>query len=83
MQDPAQPAKPAVVMAFNRDEQGGLTPAFPPREMQNQDAAVRFAKMIEDHHAGVVVWVGSTGTPADDRSPEIVLYRHGDVPGMG
>ena len=80
MNDRTPPAKLIVVAAFDRDDQGELRPAFDAREMQSKDAAVRLAKTIEDHHAGVIAWVrdpaiGEYGEPT-------ILYQAGDVPDM-
>jgi hypothetical protein len=43
-----------VVAAFNRDDEGDLKPAFDPRQMQSEDAAVCPAKVIESQYAGVI-----------------------------
>ena len=73
----AREAKRIYVVAFNRDGEGQLSPAFDPREFSNEAAAIRFAKLIEDQHDCVTVWSrNADGT-------KVVLYSHGETPEMG
>lgn len=71
-----------VVAAFDRDVEGELVPAFDPREMQSADAAVRFAKMIEDHHAGVIAWSRVADPSVGEYGPPDILFQHGELPDM-
>jgi len=49
MEPQIKPTKLIVAMAFVRDEEGELRPAFEPREMQSEERAAREAR----------VWAGS------------------------
>lgn len=71
-----------VVAAFNRGDEGDLQPAFDPRQMQSEDAAIRLAKMIEDHHAGVIAWSREANPAIGAYGEPTILYQHGDVPDM-
>jgi len=71
-----------VVAAFNRDDDGELKPAFDARQMQSADAAVRFAKMIESEHAGVIAWSREANPAVGEYGEPTILYRAGDVPEM-
>jgi len=74
--------KPIVVAAFNRDDEGDLKPAFDPRQMQSEDAAVRLSKMVESEHAGVIAWSREANPAIGEYGEPTILYRHGDVPEM-
>lgn len=74
------PIKLIVLMAFDRDDEGVLHPAFDAREMPDEDRAVRAAKDMAHRHAGVIIWsrparpdIGEFGEPTE-------LFRAGDVP---
>ena len=76
------PTKLIVVMAFDRDDEGNLQPAFEAREMPDEERAVRTAKDMAQRHAGVIAWsrparpdIGEFGEPTE-------LWRAGDVPDM-
>lgn len=71
-----------VVAGFNRDDEGDLKPAFDPRQMQSEDAAVRFAKMIESQHAGVIAWSREANPAIGEYGEPTILYQAGDVPDM-
>lgn len=82
MTDHPPPNKLIVVLAFNRGDDGGLRPAFDPREMQNEAAAIRLAKMIEDQHDGVIAWWRSAQPNVGEFGPPMILYQAGDIPEM-
>ena len=76
------PTNLVVLMAFDRDDEGTLQPAFEAREMPDEERAVRTAKDKARRHAGVITWsrparpdIGEFGEPKE-------LYRAGDVPDM-
>lgn len=71
-----------VVAAFNRDEEGDLKPAFDPRQMQSEDAAIRLAKMIESEHAGVIAWSREANPAIGEYGEPTILYQAGEVPDM-
>lgn len=69
-----KPIKLIVAMAFVRDEEGELRPAFEPREMPNEERAAREARL----------WAGSgqyAGTLAWSRSADLAngVFGHPDV----
>lgn len=53
----ASPAKLIVLMAFDRDDEGELQPAFEPREMPDERRAQSAAHDLKVRHAGVIAWV--------------------------
>lgn len=78
----AVPTKLIVLMAFDRDEEGNLQPAFEAREMPDEERAVRTAKDMAKRHVGVIAWsrpvrpdIGEFGEPTE-------LWRAGDVHDM-
>lgn len=71
-----------VVAAFNRDDEGDLKPAFDPRQMQSEDAAMRLAKTIESEHAGVIAWSREANPAIGEYGEPTILYRAGEVPDM-
>lgn len=71
-----------VVAAFNRDDEGDLKPAFDPRQMQSEDAAVRLAKLIESQHAGVIAWSREANPAVGEYGEPAILYQAGEVPDM-
>lgn len=84
MEPQIKPMKLIVAMAFVRDEEGGLRPAFEPREMQSEERATREARL----------WAGIgkyAGTLARSRCADLthgvfgepeVLFQSGAIPNM-
>lgn len=78
MESQIKPTKLIVAMAFVRDEEGELNPAFEPPEMQSEERAAREARL----------WAGSgqfAGTLAWSRSADLtngVLFQRGAIPDM-
>jgi hypothetical protein len=77
-----KPTALIVVMAFDRDEEGELRPAFKPREMQTEERAVRTAKEMATRHAGVIAWARSARPDEGEFGEPVVLFRHGSVPDL-
>lgn len=76
------PIKLIVLMAFDRDQEGELQPAFEAREMPDEERAIRAARAMASRHAGVIAWsrparpeIGEFGEPTE-------LFRSGDIPDM-
>ena len=74
MESQIKPTKLIVAMAFVRDEEGELRPAFEPREMQSEERAAREARL----------WAGSgpyAGTLAWSRTADLTngVFGHPDV----
>jgi hypothetical protein len=75
-------AKLVVLMAFDRNEDGELVPAFEPRQYDDEARARREAKAMAESHDGVIAWsreadpaLGEYGEPAE-------LFHSGEIPDM-
>lgn len=79
---PPAPTKLIVLMAFDRDEEGNLQPAFEPREMRDEGTAKRTALQLKNDHAGVLAWVRSADLALGEFGEPEVLAQYGDVPDM-
>lgn len=73
---PTLPIRHVFVAGFSREADGTLTLAFEPREFRNEVAAIRFAKMLEEQHVGVIAWSRNA------QGARVALYSHGEVPEM-
>jgi hypothetical protein len=73
-----------VVMAFFRDEDGELQPAFEPREMQSEVSARSQAQILAGsrNYAGVIAWSRTADPTIGEYGPPEELYRWGEVPEM-
>jgi hypothetical protein len=74
--------KLVVLMAFDRNEEGALQPAFEPRQMPDERRAIQSAKEMATRHAGVIAWSRSADARIGDYGPPVELYRAGDVPDL-
>lgn len=79
---PKLPDKLIVLMAFDRDDEGVLQPAFEPREMPDERRAVSTARLLSHSHAGVITWKRDANPAIGEFGPPEVLFQHGDVPDM-
>lgn len=79
---PQTPTKLIVLLAFDRGEDGELMPAFEPREMRDENTAIRTAKDLAQRHVGVIAWSRSADLIMGEFGPPVVLYQQGDVPEM-
>lgn len=79
---PATPTKLIVLLAFIRDEEGELRPAFEPRELQSEDKAKIDAKRMAALAAyeGVIAWSRSADLINGVFGDPVVLFQHGDTP---
>ncbi|MFU0502987.1 hypothetical protein [Pseudaminobacter sp. NGMCC 1.201702] len=71
-----------VVMAFDRDEEGELQPAFDPIEQQSEDRAIRAAKALAAKHAGVIAWSREANPTIGEYGEPTTLFLSGEVPDM-
>lgn len=71
-----------VMMAFDRDDEGELRPAFEPREFQSSDRAIYQARLAATEHAGVIAWQREAHPDTGDYGDPEELFRSGDVPDM-
>ena len=81
---PDTPAKLIVLLAFVRDEEGELRPAFDAREMQSEDRAKIDGRRMASQgtYAGVIAWSRTADLVNGEFGDPQVLFRHGDVPDM-
>ena len=78
----ADTGKLIVFLAFNRDDEGELQPAFEPREMPTEFAATTAARVAADKYAGVVAWSRTADPDIGEYGPPIVLFQAGEVPDL-
>ena len=81
---PAAPTKLIVLLAFVRDEEGELRPAFDAREMQSEDRAKMDGRRMasQGSYAGVIAWSRTADLVNGEFGDPVVLFQHGDVPDM-
>ena len=80
----AKPTKLIVLLAFVRDEEGELQPAFEAREVPSEDKAKMDARRMAalGTYAGVIAWSRSADLVNGEFGEPVVLFQHGDVPDM-
>lgn len=71
-----------VLMAFDRDDEGELRPAFEAMQMPSEHAAIMRAKLISSRHAGVIAWSRPAKPDDGEFGEPKELYRAGDVPDL-
>jgi len=71
-----------VLCAFDKDEEGNLSPAFEPREMQDERRAVATARLLSHSHSGVITWAREANLALGEYGPAEVLYQAGEVPDL-
>lgn len=74
--------KLVVLWAFDKDENGVLQPAFEPREMPDEDLAIRRALEVAQRHVGVIAWSRDADMVLGEFGPSIELFREGEVPDL-
>lgn len=84
MEPQIKPTKLIVAMAFVRDEEGELRPAFEAREMPNEERATREARMWagSGQYAGVIAWTRSADLTNGIFGDPEVLFQWGTIPNM-
>lgn len=82
MEPQIKPTKLIVAMAFVRDEEGGLRPAFEPREMQSEERAAREARLWAGtgKYVGTIAWSRSADLTNGIFGDPEVLFQWGSVP---
>lgn len=78
----AEPTHMIVLMAFNRNPDGTLRPAFEPVMFDNELAALNGAKYIAPKHAGVIAWSRKADLSTGEYGEPVEIYRSGEVPEM-
>lgn len=84
MSRPPIPTKLIVYLAFIRDEEGELQPAFEAREAQSEAAAKQQARILwsSGKYAGAVAWWRSADLVNGEFGEPVVLFSQGEVPEM-
>ena len=84
MEKPAKPTKLIVLLAFVRDEEGELQPAFEPREIQSEEKAKMDARRMAalGTYEGVIAWSRSADLVNGEFGEPVVLFEHGNIPEM-
>jgi len=80
----ATPTKLIVYVAFVRDEEGELQPAFEAREAQSEAAAKQQARILSSSgkYAGVIAWWRSADLQNGEFGDPVVLFQEGDLPDL-
>ena len=73
-----------VLLAFVRDDEGELQPAFEARELPSADRAKMDGRRMaaQDTYAGVIAWSRTADLINGEFGDPVVLFQHGDVPQM-
>lgn len=79
---PKMPSQLIVLMAFDRDDEGVLQPAFEAREMPDERRAVTAAKLLSHQHVGVITWRREANPAIGEFGPPEILFQDGDVPDL-
>jgi hypothetical protein len=79
-----KPTNLIVLMAFIRDEEGNLQPAFEPREVQSEHKAKLDARRMAalGTYAGVITWSRSADLVNGEFGEPVIIFQDGDVPDM-
>jgi hypothetical protein len=78
------PTKLIVYLAFVKDEEGELRPAFDPREAQSEGAAKQQARILwsSGKYAGALAWWRSADLVNGEFGDPVVIFQEGEVPEM-
>jgi len=84
MEPQIKPTKLIVAMAFIRDEEGELRPAFEAREMQSEERAGREARLWagSGQYAGAIAWSRSADLTNGVFGDPEVIFQWGAIPEM-
>lgn len=69
-----------VLMAFDKDEDGVLLPAFEAREMPDERRAILAAKELSFRHDGVIAWARDANPALGEFGISEELFRAGEIP---
>lgn len=82
MNKPTSPAKLIVVMAFQDDGEGGMRPAFEPREFQSEQRAKIEAGSLVNAYPAVIAWSREARPDVGEYGEPEILFSFGPVPDM-
>lgn len=71
-----------VLLAFDRDDEGELKPAFEAQQMPSESAAIARAKLLSQSYAGIIAWSRHAKPDEGEFGEPVVLWQNGDVPQM-
>lgn len=75
-------SKLIVLMAFDENDDGELIPAFEPKQVENEDRAVREARALASRHTGVIAWARDADPAVGEYGPPVELFKHGKIPDL-
>ena len=71
-----------VLIAFDKNEDGELVPAFDPRQYDDEGRARREATAIAAKHAGVIAWSREADPAIGEYGEPTELFRSGEIPDL-
>lgn len=74
--------KLVVLAAFTKTDDGELVPAFEPRQVDTEERAIREARLLASHYAGVMAWSRDADPTLGDYGPPTILFKAGELPEM-
>lgn len=79
-----KPTKIIALMAFVRDEEGELRPAFEAREMQSEGSAKMQARLLaaSEKYEGVIAWWRSADLTNGEFGEPVVIHQWGQIPDL-
>ncbi|AOF90376.1 hypothetical protein [Sinorhizobium sp. RAC02] len=75
-------SKLVVLAAFRKTDEGELVPAFEPRLVDTEERALREARLMASHYAGVLAWSRDADPTLGDYGPPSILFQAGEIPVM-
>ncbi|MCT7665645.1 hypothetical protein [Shinella kummerowiae] len=73
-------SKLVVIAAFSKTDEGELVPAFEPRLVDTEERAIREARLMASHYAGVLAWSRDADPALGDYGPPSILFQAGEIP---
>ena len=75
-------SKLIVLAAFTKTDEGEFVPAFEPRQVDTEERAVREARLLASHYAGVMAWSRDADPAIGEYGPPTILFQAGELPEM-
>ena len=81
---PAKPTNLIVLLAFIRDDEGEVRPAFEAREMPSEEKAKMDARRMAalGTYEGVIAWSRTADLVNGVFGDPVILFQHGNIPPM-
>lgn len=77
-----QTGKLIVLAAYTKTDDGGLLPAFEPRQIDSEEKAKRLARAMAAEYAGVIAWSRDADPALGDYGPPTILFQSGELPDL-